>query len=249
MPRVEIAKKEDKQQLKLLWKDTFNEEPGFLEQFFDIRFDPQSILVIRYQEKIVSCLHALASTYEGKDCRYIVGASTLKSYRNRGMMGELLQQARRHYQVPLMLYPAENARPFYLQNGFFNTSKFFCYRIARQEDLKPPPQVPLSRSALDHLYHRNGSALDRDAIAWDFIQDAAIVTVKNAYACTLGKIAVEAGYENSTALHSLLQVLQAQGIESIRLFRQEPSLGSPYEIEEGGMCDQKGLSLIIGEQY
>ena len=97
-------------ELKDLWNVVFNEEPAFLEKFFSTRFDPNHVFVAEDGGRIVSALHSLPSSYtkEGitNPCSFIVGAATLQSHRNRGIMGGLLERVQASYPHPITLFPA-----------------------------------------------------------------------------------------------------------------------------------------------
>ena len=99
------AQHSDFAELKQLWNVVFNEEKTFLDAFFSKRFDNENIFIARFNDKIISALHALKSTYnqggDSFDCSYIVGASTLQEFRNQGHMGKLLELASKSYNHPM----------------------------------------------------------------------------------------------------------------------------------------------------
>lgn len=251
------AFREEFQEVKDLWNVVFNEEPAFLEKFFSTRFDPNHIFAAEDEGKIVSALHPLPASYtkEGvsKPCSFIVGAATLESHRNRGIMGKLLELVRISYPHPITLFPA--VRSYYENHGYFTASTVRAYTIpsslasdARQEGFACSE---LNRIYTNATYHCG--SLDRDQLAWEFLTDGyETIATKNGYAFILDGKAVEAFALTEEAARLLLGILARRGITTICVLS-----GSPFEafLKNGssipmGMAADRALEgVYIAEQY
>jgi len=92
---MRLAEKKDFPVLRQLWMESFNEEAGFCEKFFQVRTAPDRIALIEEGNEIVSALHMLPCFFRGaagddiKGCN-LVGAATFKEHRGRKYMERLL---------------------------------------------------------------------------------------------------------------------------------------------------------------
>ena len=83
--------------LRELWTVTFNDSPLFLDRFFGRLFVPDNCLVTEKDGQIASMLFLLkatASRLQG-DCplRYVYACATHPDFREKGLMGQLLEEA------------------------------------------------------------------------------------------------------------------------------------------------------------
>lgn len=258
MTTYRTAAWEEFYELKDLWNVVFNEEPAFLEKFFSTRFDPNHVFVAEDGGRIVSALHALPSSYtkEGitNPCSFIVGAATLQSHRNRGIMSRLLERVQASYPHPITLFPA--LRPYYEKHGYFTTSTARAYAIPptlalneRQKRFATPDDLePIYRSAT----YRCGS-LDRDELAWGFLIDGyETLYVEDGYAFILEDKAVEAFALNREAARLLLGILARRGISTIHALSASPFesfLENGYPVPMGMATDKALEGVYIAEQY
>ncbi|MGB4407604.1 MAG: GNAT family N-acetyltransferase [Sphaerochaeta sp.] len=258
----------DFDELKMLWSIVFQEDPEFLERFFNQRFLPEHIFVARKEGEIVSALHALPSTYiqdkAEKQCSFIVGAATYASHRKQGIMGELLAYTKTTTGHPVTLFPA--VRPFYEANGYITTSSMEEYWIPqnKEEEKEQPNQTPrfsgekpLSPAALDRIYReatKEKGALLRDGLGWNFLIDGyELTSVKDAYAFIKEGIAVEAMAVSEEAAKELLSLLNSKQITKLRVIPNSPFaplLEGPYvQIPMGMSTDESMRGVYIAEQY
>ncbi len=236
---IRRASAADKEELKALWQVVFNEEQGFLEDFFSLRFAPDNIFLIETDGIIVSALHALAVQFldvrQGTiDASYIVGAATLDAYRKRGYMEELLKQVREQSEGPVLLYPA--VRAYYEKHGFSSCSSSTVYDLRQTSYFTQPPsqeipQVNVGRTVpdmkeLNEAYEAsiacNGGLL-RDTVAWKFILDgfgSDIIQIQEdsntAYALIREGQAVEVAASTLQAGKELLAELGARQVTGIK---------------------------------
>lgn len=230
---IRRASAADKEELKALWQVVFNEEQGFLEDFFSLRFAPDNIFLIETDGVIVSALHALDVRFldvrQGTmNASYIVGAATLEAYRKRGYMEELLKHVREQAAGPVLLYPA--VRAYYEKHGFSSCSSSTVYDLRRichaSSDATTCGEKPLDIEKLNEAYEAsiqgNGGLL-RDAVAWKFILDgyrSDIIQINEVYGTAYALIqdgrATETGASTLQAAQNLLDELGARQVDSIK---------------------------------
>ncbi len=259
MIRLEKASPSDFLQLKMLWKEVFEEEEPFLELFFSQRIFFDHIYLAREGERIIGALHALPSSYhyqgQSYPCSYIVGAATAEEYRGRGVMGDLLEKTIESYSHPVTLFPA--VRPFYAKRGFFTTSETLKYPLIhiREDQVNP---VSLENGHLNQIYieaTKATGALERDELAWQFLKMGyEAIGVEDGYALLLGDKAVEAMALTEEGAKNLLTLLSKRGIKSIQLLKDSPILplllANDATIIAMGMSSSPSMEgIYIAEQY
>lgn len=84
-------------ELKLLWKNVFGDEDGYIDLFFKSQYENSYTFAEFDGDKIISALYLLkcritvnSRTYNGL---YLYAAATDSAYRKRGLMGKLLNEA------------------------------------------------------------------------------------------------------------------------------------------------------------
>jgi hypothetical protein len=94
-------------------------------------------------------------------------------------------------------------------------------------------------------------ALDRDAIAWQFLTDGyETVSVSGAYAFIHQNKAVEAMAVDASSALLLVHLLQQKGIESIQVLSDSPfALTGGTPVPMGMATDASLQGLYIAEQY
>ena len=83
--------------LRELWTEVFNDSPLFLDRFFGNLFVPDNCLVAERGGQIASMLFLLKATASRQqgDCplRYVYACATHPDFREKGLMGQLLEAA------------------------------------------------------------------------------------------------------------------------------------------------------------
>lgn len=95
---IRLADLNDKNGLINLWNEAFGDSIESIEFFLNARFNPGNTLIAEDNGKIISMLFL----FEGKvacgdgifDAYYLYAAATLKAYRGRGIMAEMLKSAK-----------------------------------------------------------------------------------------------------------------------------------------------------------
>lgn len=249
----------DFEELKQLWNVVFDEEKTFLDSFFSKRFASENIFIARFNDKIVSALHALKATYRQEsssfDCSYIVGASTLQQYRGQGHMGKLLELTAKNYNHPITLFPA--IRPYYEKYNYITTSSLLSFPL---DDKTDAPITPLALDVehLNFIYNQATSkegSLSRDKINWHFLTDGyETVMVENGYAFIHENIAVETMATTKEAAKNIISLLKERKIGTIQVLKDSPFVSlltdKNYEEVLMGMSTSKNmLGVYIAEQY
>lgn len=92
---VRFATFSDKQNIRRLWKDTFQDSDSFLDLYFSMLFKLEQSLVVYSGDKLVSSLQLLPYqvVVEGKrlDAVYLFAVMTDKAYRHKGYMKLMLE--------------------------------------------------------------------------------------------------------------------------------------------------------------
>ncbi|MFA6689300.1 MAG: GNAT family N-acetyltransferase [Sphaerochaetaceae bacterium] len=249
---IRSARVVDREELQELWGLVFDEEPGFLDMFFSLRFDPSHVFLIEEDGRIVSALHALPSRFlradgDTSDATNIVGAATLAQYRRRGYMEALLKHVRKSGTTPVLLYPA--VRAYYEKNGFCSCSVSTLYDLERsggiQEDRCRPdethsqPDEIFSNALLDRfdaayvasITPKGGLLRDRDG--WKLLLQGyapSIVTEDGrrygsagfAYAFVVGDTAVETAAQDGPSAQALIDALTDRGVAKVRAMEASP---------------------------
>ena len=85
----------DESELRLLWKEVFNDTDEFIDSFFSRRYSVDSALIYREGGRIASMIffprYDFRIEREHYGLGYICGAATLPQYRGRGLMGQLIE--------------------------------------------------------------------------------------------------------------------------------------------------------------
>lgn len=85
-----LAREDEREALKLLWRDSFGDEGGFLDWFFAERFLPDYCAIVEQDGLIAACAHSLPLFVRVRDAvlpgAVLAGVATRPEYRKRGMM-------------------------------------------------------------------------------------------------------------------------------------------------------------------
>ena len=122
--------------LRSLWKIVFNDSDPFLDRFFQHLFHPGECFLTRTDSHISSMLFLLEATLSGRKgerpMRYVYACATHPDYRNRGLMGQLLEAATAYageQHFDLAVVPADASLfDYYKRFGF--TQPIYLYRRA-----------------------------------------------------------------------------------------------------------------------
>lgn len=88
---LKIAGKEDINELKALWLSCFDDSPEAADLFFERNKNTYHAYAATENGKIVSALYLIDCTLGGAQAHYLCGAATLPDFRNRGIMGKLIE--------------------------------------------------------------------------------------------------------------------------------------------------------------
>ncbi|OPJ55589.1 GNAT family N-acetyltransferase [Alkalithermobacter paradoxus] len=112
---VRIARKDDLEQIKNIWKYCFNDPDGFFNYYFQNKYKEENTLVVENEEEIISSLqmnqYKIVLNNKVYDTSYIVGVSTLAQARGKGsmriLMSEALRELYRRNQLISILMPID----------------------------------------------------------------------------------------------------------------------------------------------
>lgn len=195
---------------KELWMDVFHDDEAFLSSLEKER----TITTYRHEEKgrLVAALHLfpieIVEDGTARGAFYLVGAATRAEYRRRGLMGNLIAEARKEGEI--LLYPA--VRGFYEKLGFISP----VFRIEESEKKKPAakenlhPDFDSLEESYENFFHHG--CVRRDDRAWrETLADNRLVTYGNGYALISyndGKL-VESAYSDEEERAALLETAGA----------------------------------------
>ena len=144
--RIEIAGAEDMNEIRRLWKQSFDDKDAYMDYYFSSVATRNRVFVAKAGTKIVSMVHlnpyTLAETTAGvtayKKGGYIVGVATAFEFRRQGIMSMLMKH--------VLAYAAENTydyiylmpekEVYYKGLGFVPVVKSGCYDITGLEPEK-----------------------------------------------------------------------------------------------------------------
>lgn len=125
MNEMRIVKKEDKEQLKELWKNSFQDSKQFIDWYFENRFIPSYSVCIEQNGEIISAMHSspIHVILRGKifPSTIVAGCATKKGYEKKGYMKQLFSYFMNYMrEIGIVLTPHTPAR---LQT-FFNIGHY-----------------------------------------------------------------------------------------------------------------------------
>jgi predicted acetyltransferase len=145
--------KTKKEQVIDLWKEAFGDSDAFMHLFFDSVYRDENALVIEKEGEILSVLHMLpySMTFWGKEINvsYICGACTAPSWKGKGLMKQLLQEAfhemqRRNIALTALI-PAEKwLFTYYRSQGYTEAFEYSLKVYTQQEYILPAKDLIVS---------------------------------------------------------------------------------------------------------
>ncbi|MBR7141952.1 MAG: GNAT family N-acetyltransferase [Clostridia bacterium] len=107
--------------LKALWAEAFEDEPAYIEAFFEEVF-PHALCLCNDEAEPASALYLIPGMLYGRPADYLFAAATRRDFRGKGLISELIRQATEHAcrrGAFLFTVPAEeNLFSFYSRFGF-----------------------------------------------------------------------------------------------------------------------------------
>lgn len=173
MAEVERADKtKDLDELIALWKEVFHDTDDFLLPFVKHRLAEATILQTKADGKIVSAVWLLPLTLcageKESTIHLLVGAATLPSHRKQGLMGAIIEEAKKLF-PSIILYPEENKRHYYRKHGFKDTETKVCtLNVQKLKETQNPDIKTLN--AIYEEAHKD-FYIKRDEYAWQTILD------------------------------------------------------------------------------
>ncbi|MBC2576528.1 GNAT family N-acetyltransferase [Peptostreptococcus canis] len=188
---IRICKLNEKNQIRKIWEYCFNDSPGYVDFYFENKFDYNNTMVLDLDGNIISSIHlnqhTLRINSKKFDVSYVVGVSTLPEARGMGMMDDLMKKSilemKNRGQMISILMPIDFR--LYRKYGYTN-----CYNILVQSinifDLKKfkingtfKPATENSLENLEEIYRCHTSRLNgysvRDTKYYkDFIKEMSV---------------------------------------------------------------------------
>lgn len=242
-------------ELIALWKEVFCDDDSFLIPFLEARKDSSDVYYTEKDGRIVSQIWYLAAealiSQQTVPMRLIVGVATDKAYRKHGLMTSLINETRKNYTCPLVLYPA--VRGYYEKNGFYSSSRARMFTLSEKQ-LKMDDEYKIE--SLDEIYTesiRKKGGLLRDSYAWHgILEDHLIVSTKDAYALYSPekKLITEAAAASAEGARALIERVggKVTAIPGSIMEQVLIDTGTPSEEVMLGMCSEN-LDIYIAEQY
>ena len=114
--------------LKQLWQEAFGDSDAFVGHFMDKYYTHERMLAIEEDGNLLSMLHILPFTMDGKSIGYIYGVATALQKRGKGhatmLMKRAIEVARRKGYHALTTIPADaKLRRYYEKFGFSGAYK------------------------------------------------------------------------------------------------------------------------------
>ena len=139
---IGFARQEDREGLRQLWLESFEDTPEAVDFFLERWLSPFSCVAAWEHGKVVSALYLLPGVWqEGKrsyQAQYIYGAATLPAFRGCGWMGKLLAFAgstgarQRGDQVSCLLPATKSLYKFYARYGY--RTAFYLRTVEKERE-------------------------------------------------------------------------------------------------------------------
>lgn len=172
---VRLSNTDDIPGIITLWKEAFGDTKEDICFFLDAHFKPENTVVNDFDEKITSVLFLLDGFMHINDCDYpsyyLYAACTLKEYRGRGQMAELLDfatktaQNRKKYFI--CLKPAEESLFDYYSRFGYKTFFYKKTALFNCEELKENEKNISESSNISLSDIRNSFLLNFNYFKWD----------------------------------------------------------------------------------
>lgn len=221
---------DDYEYVKNLWLIAFNEDPEFLDKFFNERTSTDRITVCVENNEIASALHMLPyNIYVGKAVKasYIVGAATYQQYRYKGFMEGLLKFStelmKRRGEALCVLKPFNH--DFYRKYGWETIAKLYKYKNFDGKKLKFKPEIRLLYSDKDmkfKLWNFNSANFKYVDLNGGFGYEAN----NEFYSC----IPLENAEFEEAVDYTMLRIIDFQALSGKLLFN--PKLPRTIEVED-----------------
>ena len=132
---------EDEAELRSIWKEVFNDTDEFIGSYFARRYSADTTLVYREGGRIASMIFfphydfSIGESIYGTG--YICGAATLPQYRNRGLMGLMIEASHDAMRVrgnsfSILIPASDTLYDYYRRFGY--REKFFRKRFTIQRE-------------------------------------------------------------------------------------------------------------------
>lgn len=113
----------DEEAVRDIWKQSFGDTDEYISFYLEQRMTDENMLIIKQDNKVVSMASFLPVQYlhEGTyiDACYVYAVATLPAYRRKGYARKIMETAKKVYQMPLLLAPAEESFvSYYKKMGF-----------------------------------------------------------------------------------------------------------------------------------
>jgi predicted acetyltransferase len=254
------ASKNDILQLKQIWANVFNTPQAFIDSFFEARWNTDHCYIAKDKDKILSMIHCLESSFtremNNTDVSYIVGAATLSSHRNQGLLSSLLDLA--HKEEGKILTLNSNLNSYFENHGFYYASKNVCYPLLGNKNHSLINDAQDISSIYINATEKTGS-IDRDTYAWRLIRDncKTVVVEKNyqrAYALVIDDVAFETMCEGPDSAIQLKEKLKNLNVNQVWMPSNSPLsylFNSKPTFIPMGMSNEKNIcaGIYIAQQF
>ena len=255
MERIRLSTTADIPALRRLWTLAFGDGGAYLDNFFDVYYKPERMIVLEQEGQVLAMTAWFDTTFllpgDGAyRAAYLYAVATHPDHRGKGLSGRLLAWADEYFRS--LNIPAVTTVPatpslhnFFAANGF---RECFChdeFRITPREDSISYPLRPLSPG-------------EYGALREEFLADCPhIFLPEDALTYQQGCSRISDGALYAVAAPSGRCILCAEGMEDGSLLVKE-LLGQPSACEEtiqnlpgtlprfGGICRLPGKTVPFG---
>ena len=261
---IRLSENKDREGIIALWQEAFGDSREAVEIFLDKRSLPQNTLVAEENGKTASMLFLLDGKIKVADkilkAYYLYAAATLKEFRGKGIMAQMLKEAGKLAQdrgVDLIcLKPAEKSLYEFYKNHGYNT--VFATKFASLK-IKSSALPGCAENCADVFSARETAFTSSDRFIWD--KDAIEYAI-NQHKYYGGKVfencegyclysvddtacsVKEISFTSQNALKVLSQIASAEQIDEFRI-----ELPVDYPIDaECAYIDDNGMALLISDE-
>lgn len=117
--RFVFATKNDLEQIKILWQESFDDDEEYIDGFLSDYFNERRIILFKNGDEILSMASLFFVEFTGEKAVYIFALATKNKYRSRGIATELLNFVQLQFNCKIILQPEKNGvEKFYEKIGF-----------------------------------------------------------------------------------------------------------------------------------
>ncbi len=151
-------------QLKNLWREAFNDEASYIDQFFLSTYDKNHAMVVEHNEKIATMLYWFDCDFNDGNVAYIYAVATLNEFKQQGFCKCLMEALHKHlkalgYMGACLTPSSEYLFKFYGKMGYLT-----CIYNDETEVYPKAENVPFKKISMEEYFRFRKDFLPKNCI-------------------------------------------------------------------------------------